>query len=170
MNDTKPLIDEERYDYKCFEELKRLLNDEKYKEIIIKGYLDGKISGFDKEMWNKIHSQNIRRIDNFEDVFKDGMNIGYCTVCSKQLSYSFDNCYICGGVLPLLKGTTNSIDGSHTWIEKDGKIIDTTLMLIIDKSLSKELGYIEENRYNPNNDPIYRSAKDFATDINLKSK
>ena len=85
MNIINELIGEDKFDYKCFDELKRLLNENEYfKNIVIEGYQNGKIFGFPNELWDKIRSQNIRRINSFEDVFKDGANIGYCTVASKQ--------------------------------------------------------------------------------------
>ena len=169
MNILNELIEEDKFDYKCFDELKRLLNENEYfKNIVIEGYKNGKIFGFPNELWDKIKSQNIRRINSFEDVFKDGTNIGYCTVASKQLSYSFNSCFLCGGILPLLKGTKNCLDGSHTWIQYNDYIIDTTLMLIIHLKYAEKIGYIEENKYNPNNDPIYLSAKEFTNDKSLK--
>lgn len=170
MEILNKLIDEKRMHYKCFDELKRLLSEnQQFREIVEKGYLEGEIYGFTEEMWKKINSQNIRRINSFEDVFRDGANIGYCTVASKQLSYSLDTCYLCGGVLPILRGTTNCEDGSHTWIRNsDNEIIDTTLMLILSEKYAKQIGYIEENYYNPNLDPIYAAAKEFTRDLNLK--
>lgn len=169
MHEIETLIDEYRKNYHCYDELKRLLKDDEiFKQQVINGCLTGKITGYSEELWEKIRSQNIRRINNFEDVFKEGANIGYCTVASKQLSYSLDNCDICGGRLPILEGSKNSEDGSHTWIWYDHKIIDTTLMLVIDESYATELGYIEENRYNPNLDPIYLASKDFALDESIK--
>ena len=165
------LIDEQRKNYKCFDELKRLLKENKdFRQKVINGYANGKIVGFNEEIWNKINKQNIRRINNFEDVFIEGANIGYCTVASKQLSYSFDNVYICGGELPILKGTKNCKEGEHTWIETDNQIIDTTLMLIIAKDYSKEIGYKEENKYNPNIDPIYLVAKEITRDSSLRKR
>ena len=164
------LIPEDIFDYKCFDELKRLLEDEHFRNIIIDGYEQGKISGSTEDIWEKIREQNIRRINSFEDVFKDGANIGYCTVASKQLSYSFDGCFLCGGILPILIGTRNCQDGSHTWMVHDNKIVDTTLMLIIDEDYASLLGYVEENRYNPSDDPIYLVAKEFTLDKNLKSR
>jgi len=108
-------VTESRKNYKCYSELKRLLiENETFRNIIINGVKENKIIGFPEELWSKINSQNIRTINNFEDVFRDGANIGYCTVASKQLSYSLDNCNLCGGVLPILKGTINCEDGSHT--------------------------------------------------------
>lgn len=170
MEIINELIDEKRSHYKCFDELKRLLSsNSEFKKIIKEGYIDGEIYGFTDELWAKINTQNIRRINSFEDVFIDGANIGYCTVASKQLSYSLDNCYLCGGVLPILRGTKNCNDGSHTWIESNNEIIDTTLMLIISKRYTQKIGYIEENRYNPNLDPIYRAAKEFTLDKNINN-
>ena len=114
--------------------------------------------------------QNIRKINSFEDVFIDGANIGYCTVAAKQLSYSLDDCYICGGTLPLLKNTKNCKDGSHTWILYNDEVIDTTLMLIISYDYIETIGYKEENWYNPNLDPIYLESKTFTRDISIKTK
>ncbi len=160
-------------DFKCYDTLKALLEkDEKFKETITKGIKENKIWGFDEELWSKIDNQNMRspQVNSFTDVFRDGFNQGYCTVCAKQVSYSLNTCNLCGGVLPILKGTTNCPEGAHTWIEYENTVIDTTLMLIIDKEYSKELGYIEENRYNPNEDPIYSRAKDFTNDMTIKRR
>lgn len=169
MDIIKCLIDEDKMNYKCYDELKKLLkNNEEFKQKIITGYLSDKITGYNEDLWQSIRSQNIRRINNFEDVFIEGANIGYCTVASKQLSYSLDDCYICGGILPILKGSKNSEDGSHTWILYNHKIIDTTLMLIIDEKYANQLGFKEENRYNPNLDPVYLAAKEFALDKSIK--
>ena len=163
------LIDIDKKEYKCYSELLKLLSqNQEFKKAIVQGVKEGKIRRFDEELWEKIRTQNIRAINNFEDVFIDGTNIGYCTVASKQLSYSLDDCYICGGVLPILKGTENCDDGSHTWILHNSEIIDTTLMLIIDKDYAEKIGYIEENRYNPNNDYIYLATKEFTNDPDIK--
>lgn len=170
MNLEKILIDKEKYNYRCFDTLKEKLQQESFRKIIEQGVKEGKIKGFTEDIWKKIEEQNIRGIDSFEDVFRNGANIGYCTVASKQLSYSFNNIYLCGGTLPILEGTTNSPDGRHTWILDKNNIIDTSLMLIIDKSYQEKIGYIEENRYNPMIDPIYCATKEFTLDKNLKSK
>ena len=80
---------------------------------------------FTIELWLKLKNQNLRSpgVNSFIDVFAEGYNQGYCTVCAKQVSYSLDTCYLCGGVLPLIKGTINCPDGTHTWIEYQNKII-----------------------------------------------
>lgn len=168
MELEKLLIEESKRDYKCFEILKNLLKNPTFSEIIKEGIIEGKISGFDINLWTKIENQNIRRINSFDDVFKEGLNIGYCTVAAKQLSYSLDTCFICGGELPILKNTPNCENGEHTWILYNNDVIDTTLMLFIDKEYATKLGYIEENRYNPNQDPIYSATKEFTNDNNLK--
>lgn len=172
MNEIeKALITEDTYDYKCYDELKRLIRENKdFYNTLREGLLTNHVHGFPIELWDKIRSQNIRRIRSFEDVFIEGANIGYCTVASKQLSYSFNYCYLCGGVLPILQGTKNCPNGNHTWIVSESKIIDTTLMLIIDESFASKFGYVEENRYNPNLDAVYIAAKDFALDSSVHSK
>ena len=171
MNILSELINNERFNYKCFDLLKNLLTQsEEFRSIVEQGVKEHKIFGFTDELWTKIYEQNIRGIENFELVFRDGANIGYCTVASKQLSYSLDNPYICGGTVKFLINTKNSPDGSHTWILNDNYIIDTSLMLIIDKSYMNKLGYVEENRYNPSIDPIYNAAKDFTLDESLKKE
>lgn len=165
------LSNQDKKEYKCYNLLKFLLeNNEEFKEIILKGISENEIQGFSDDLWEKIYNQNIRNIDNFDDVWRNGTNIGYCTVAAKQLSYSLDKCFICGGILPILKGTDNCPDGSHTWIELDGNIIDTSLMLIISKNYAKKIGYIEQNKCNPNTDPIYCATKEFTNDKSLKKK
>ena len=164
------LISEGTEDYKCYDILRTLLQDDKFYDYVKNGLNNKKVFGFTADLWEDIRNQNVRTISSFEDVFREGANKGRCTVMSKQLSYSFDTCDICGGVLPILVGTVNCPDGSHTWISKDGYVIDTSLMLIIEENYSKELGYREENRYNPNENSFYRAAKDFTNDSNLKPK
>lgn len=163
------LILEEKRDYKCYDILREELKNEDFYKLIKEGIDSNSIRGFDEDLWKKINSQNIRGISNFDDVFRDGANRGYCTVASKQLSYSLDDCFICGGTLHWLINTVNCSDGSHTWILHNDEVIDTSLMIIIKEKYAKEkMGYLEENRYNPNLDPIYSAAKEFACDPNLR--
>lgn len=161
----------DRKDYKGTKLIRNLLqNNLEFRNIILEGIKNNKITGFSEELWTMIDNQNIRGINSFLDVFVDGANIGYCTVASKQLSYSFDSCFIAGGVNKYLVNSTNSIDGSHTWIVRNNKIYDTTFMLEIDRSFEGKLGYIEENRYDPNLDRIYKAAKEFTNDKELSIK
>ena len=168
------IIPEEYSDYHCFDMLKKILSEnEEFRIKIETGIKEEKIKGFEKELWESLGNQNIRikGINNCLDIFKNGWNEGRCTTMSTQVSYSMSYCNICGGILPILIGTTNSPDGSHTWIEKDGKIYDTTLMLVIDKKYAKEIiGYLEEKRNNPNLSPMYIAAKEYTNDPHLKRK
>ena len=160
-------------EYHCYDTLKQILkNNNDMMNIIAKGIENNQIYGFSEELWEELSHQNLRSpgVVSFVDVFRDGYNQGYCTVCAKQVSYSLDTCYLCGGILPILKGTINCPEGAHTWIEYDNKIIDTTLMLVIDNSYKDALGYIEENRYNPNNDPIYSATKEFTNDVSIRKR
>lgn len=170
MENLDYLIDEKYCNYKCYDLLKELMAVNKdFAKKVEQGYLLQKVRGFDEEIFEKIRNQNIRKIKSFEEVFVHGYNENYCTVCARQLSFSFNSCYLCGGVLEVLKNFRDGKDGSHTWMLHNGYIYDTTLMLIIEEEYSKKLGYIEENRYNPNMDPIYNAAKDFATDSDLRT-
>ena len=171
MNFLEMITSKDKLAYKCYDLLMDLVtNNEDFKSNIVEGIKSNMITGFTDELWEKINSQNIRRINNFEDVFREGANIGYCTVAAKQLSFSLNSCYLCGGTLPILVGTKNCKDGRHTWIEYEDKIIDTSLMLIIDKNFKNKIGYKEENRINPNIDKNYLAAKTLTLDESLKKK
>ena len=173
MNDYETIINfiaGSRQDYKCFDLLKELLKtNSSFLSCIEKGISEGQITGFSDKLWEQIDKQNIRDYyKNFENYFANGFNLGRCTYTSRQLSFSFQNCYICGGVLDLLKNTTNSEDGSHTWIEDYTFIYDTTLMLKINHKYKEQLGYKTENRINPNLDNIYAYEKEFTNDTSLR--
>lgn len=147
----------------------RIRNDKEFRDTIIKGVLENKITGFDQDFYEKISKLNVRWNHSFEDVFRLGFNIGACTTASKYVSYIFPSCQIAGGVNKYLVGTKNSDEGQHTWIvSNDGKIYDTTFMLIIDRKYSNRLGYVQENIYDPNIDRIYSAGKEFANDRNLR--
>ena len=63
-------------------------------------------------------------------------------------------------------------EGGHCWLETNDTIIDTSLMLVIDKSLKDEIGYIEEQRLTPFDlamSPRYQARKEFVNDRNIKS-
>ena len=151
-------------------------NNPKFKKIIDEGLENKTIRFFDREEWDKVVSQNfsspIEEMKTFMDLFVLGYNIGNCVGTSRQLSYSYDDVDIVSGILPLLKGTLNAEkEGGHCWLETRYKIIDTTLMLIIDKKLKQEIGYIEEQRitaYDLRMDRNYQNRKDWVNDKNLK--
>ena len=165
----KLVIDEKRRDFKCFEMLKYYYEtNPEFAAFIKEGIFSGKVKGFSDDLWNKMASLNVRSSINFEEAFSEGYNIGNCTKFSKYLSFCFSNPDICGGTLPLIVGSKNSIDGRHTWVSNNHMIYDTSLVLIMDEEYAKKgLHYNEENRYNPNVDPVYSSAKEFANDKSL---
>lgn len=164
------LIDEKRKSYKCFSMLKYYYDtNPEFAEFIKNGVASGKIFGYDEELWNKMAALNVRNPINFEEAFGEGFNEGNCTKFSKYLSFCFSYPQICGGTLPLIKGSKNSPDGRHTWMCYRGMIYDTSLMLIMDEAYAKkELKYDEENRYDPNYDRSYSAAKEFANDKSIR--
>lgn len=137
---------------KAYELLNNLCKEnEKFKNLVMENILNEKVRFFGEEEWEKINSQNfistIPGVNEFIDMFNLGYNIGNCVGMSRQLSYSYKNVDIVSGTLPILKGTLNAEkEGGHCWLETDSQIIDTTLMMIIDKSLKSDFGYNEEER------------------------
>ena len=71
-------------------------------------------------------------------MFLLGYNIGNCVGATRQLSYSYNGVDIVSGILPILKGSLNALkECGYCWLEALNKIIDTSLMLVIDKSLKE---------------------------------
>ena len=147
-----------------------------FHELVDEGFKNGKIRFFGNDEWNKIINQNfmsyVNEMKNFGDMFLLGYNIGNCVNTSYQLSYSYDDVDIVSGILPILKGTMNAEkEGGHCWLENDKEIIDTSLMLIIDKSLKSEFGYIEEIRVTKEEllrRDRYQARKEFTNDKSFK--
>ena len=150
--------------------------NEEFRKIFDDNILSKKIRFFDEEEWSKIKKQNfispIKEMNTFEDLFILGYNIGNCVGTSWQLSFSYSNVDIVSGVLPMLKGTLNAEkEGGHCWLETNKYIIDTSLMLIVDKSLKDEIGYIEEQRITYSqllSSRNYRVRKEFVNDTSFK--
>lgn len=146
-----------------------------FKKIIDENFKNGKIRFFNDEEWDKIKNQNfispIPELKTFADMFILGYNIGNCIGASRQLSYSYRNVDIVSGKLPLIKGTLNAEkEGGHGWLENDKYIIDTSLMLVIDKSLKETIGYIEERRitaHELSTSPIYKARREYVNDKNI---
>ncbi len=126
----------------------------RFKNIVDMNMANGKMRFFGEEEYERIISQNfvspIPDMKEFIDMFRLGYNRGNCVGVSRQLSYSYDDVSIVSGVLPMIKGTLNAEkEGGHGWLETDDCILDTSLMIVMDKSLKDELGYIEESRLTP---------------------
>lgn len=140
-------------DIKGYNLIKYLIekNDE-FSKIIIDNIYKGKIRFFDEREWDLIKKQNFIAPENcdaedFYDYFIKGYNIGDCIGTSRRLSFSYNDVDIVSGILPVIKGTLNAEqEGGHGWLETSDKIIDTSLLLVIDKDLKNKLGYIEESR------------------------
>ena len=149
-----------------------------FRNLIDKYMNEGRIRFFGEPELTKINSQNFMspddRMKEFIDMFTLGLNIGNCGGASRQLSFSYNDVSIVSGILPILKGTRNAEKvGGHIWLEDANTIIDTSLMLIIDKNLKDEFGYQEEQRLTPEmlaNYKLYQSAKEFANDPSIKIK
>ena len=170
-------IDNKYRDYACFNLLMDLLNkNENFKRLFLDGINNGTIRLFNEDIWQKIKNQNfispIDGIDDFTDFFRKGLNIGNCVGTSWQLSYSFDDVSIVSGTLSILKGTPNAEkEGGHRWLENNKYIIDTSLMIIVDKSIKNIIGYVEEERltqYDLNRNSRYQERKYFTRDSSIK--
>ncbi|MEG1457374.1 MAG: hypothetical protein RR984_02700 [Bacilli bacterium] len=166
-------------DIKAYSLVKDLCNKNlKFKEFLESNISSGRIRFFGDEEWCKIRSQNFvspnDEMKDFEDLFLLGYNIGNCVGTSRQLSYSYSNADIVSGVFPLLKGTLNAEkEGGHCWLETPQSIIDTTLMIVLDKSLKCELGYIEEQRvtsYQLSSSSNYQARKEFVNDLSIRNR
>ena len=151
-------------------------NNSKFRNMCDAGMNNGLIRFFGDEEWHKIKSQNyvsfLPDVKEFADIFYLGYNIGDCVGVSKQLSYSYYNASIVSGILPVLKGYRNSEkEGGHCWLESDKYIIDTSLMLVIDKKLKDAFGYIEEMRLTPkmlHSSSMYMARMDFTNSTDFK--
>ena len=165
----------------------KLLNDlmetnPEFKSLVEENIKLGKIRTFNEEEFELIKKQNYIApreelrdlIPTFYDLFLLGYNIGNCVQVTRQLSYSYRGVDIVTGILPILKGTLNAEkEGGHAWLEINGKIIDTSLMLVIDSSLKDKFGYIEERRLKYTDltrDKMYLSRREFVLDKSIKKK
>lgn len=89
-------------------------------------------------------SSNLPIISVYE-AYKNGFNIGYCDLMARYLYKTFeksDNKFVVKGKCEALKGSKNSNDGNHVWVEADGYLYDPTLCLKIPQDMAIEmLGY-----------------------------
>lgn len=163
------LIPEDKSDYKCYELLKETIeNDREFCKTILEGIRDKKIRPFDEELLEKLNIINIRgKAKDMDEVLFHGANIGACTSMALHLSFILTGCYRCSGLLPLIKGSLNSPNGEHTWLETINEIYDTSLMLIIDKSYKDKIGYQEEAKMPYELMKFYYEKKDYALDSDL---
>lgn len=160
------LVVGERMNYRCFDELERLLEEnEEFRNIIAEGIQTGKICGFPEELWAKMKELVYYEgsYNDFERTFLNGANIGDCAKHAETLSYCFPYADYCYQKLPLLRGTRNSKEGDHYFMEYMGNYYDTTLMLVMNARFAKLLGY-DPQKISCSNIMLYDVKKDFATD------
>lgn len=149
-----------------------------FNKIIQEGLDSNQIRYFGEEEFNKMRSQNyippVKEAKTLEDMFILGFNIGDCKGMSYQLSYSYNNVDIVTGILPILKGTKGAeIEGGHVWLETRTKIIDTSLMLIINTSYKDAIGYKEEYRITAQDlskSSMYQARKEWTNDPYINNK
>lgn len=84
------------------------------------------------------------KIYTFKDVYEKGCNIGNCLLTSKYISQTLRSSTICAGKVEILKGTKNSKNGDHVWVEVEDLIIDPTLMISIPKETDIAKKYHKE--------------------------
>ena len=162
----------ERKNFKSTQLMRTLLKENQaFKETIIEGIKSGNVEKWPEELWTKLDNQNLREsYEKMSDAFEDGHNLGRCLVYSYYVSYSMPlECLIGSGTVSYLKGTVNSPEGKHTWLECKNVIYDTTFMICIHKNFVKKLGYVESFKTNPNKNSEYSAAKDFANDPFLRT-
>ena len=163
---------------KGFSLLKELYRtNQEFRTSINNGIQLGKIRFFGEEEFEKMRLQNYISptpdANTLEDMYIMGYNIGDCKGMSYQLSYSYNNVDVVTGINHFLKGTKNSQQGGHLWLETKAEIIDTSLMLIISVSYKDEMGYQEEYRITSQDlkkSQMYQARKELTNDpyINLK--
>ncbi len=86
------------------------------------------------------------KIVTLHDVFLKGLNYGKCGLTTRYLLQHFDSidkysAKLCYGVCSLLKDTKNSPNGKHAFIEYNGYMYCTTLMLKLPVANIDNFGY-----------------------------
>lgn len=107
--------------------------------------------------WSKDFRDEVFKIEfldgysksSLKTIFDDGYNIGNCLLTANYVSSVIPEASICTGRVDILKGTKNSPKGDHVWIETDDEIIDTTLMISVDKENYISSHYELESRITP---------------------
>jgi hypothetical protein len=166
-------------DYKCYDILKELLKKPEFRKMLVLGIINNDVRPFNDNLWEALNNLNYRdrsctHIETLEEAFMKGRNLGNCTNFAKAIGYVFETSKhgeeteICGGIVPLLKGTVNCPEGNHTWMEYGGLIYDTSLMIIMTNEFSKKLGYVEENRYYLSQSVGYEATKEFVYDKSFR--
>ena len=118
----------------------------------IKEYMEnGEIKTFEefeyngKSLLERTKDINVESYSSMYELFERGHHIGNCGHTSRFMGIMFENPLFHTGKAECLKGTKNSEDGGHAWIEteidKQKYIIDTSMLLVIPEKLKEEIGY-----------------------------
>lgn len=129
-----------------------LMKDNEFKEVVSSGLRTGFIRKFNDDEWERVlrvsYVPEVRCINSFFEMFKEGLNIGNALGTTKYLGHEYSDVDVVRGSLPVLDDvivSTNSMD--HWWLETDDSIIDPSLLLIIHPLYRDKLGYIEADRF-----------------------
>lgn len=87
--------------------------------MLAMGYNAGKVSGFRKDDWNKIKNYEVMTGCSLDVLFEEDFNIRHSDIFVQN-------------IISMYPG---------------GKIIDTSLMLVIDEDYAKRLGYKEHSHF-----------------------
>lgn len=143
---------------------------EDFRNVIIQGINDKTISGIPKEdieKFKNVYPQWYYDYNLYEGYLMGG-NIGRCTTYSIATSYIYSCPYACGGTNKYFIDTPNCKDGSHTWINLNGKNIDTSLMIVFPDKLLDKLGYNVESKEYFTIDKCYYVQKEMSLDTSLR--
>lgn len=162
---NKQLITSGFENYKCYDLLLSLMKNSEFNEIIKNGIELGYIKSFPQKLW-----EDLDKYKYFIDGLESGNNIGNCRKWAEYISYLFPFSYICSGYNQFLKNTKNSTNGEHFWMTIDGKIYDTTFMLIIDDYYMKKMGYDQRSNQFADTIPNYELSKNVLLKNNTKMK
>ena len=79
-----------------------------------------------------------------KEVYLNGCNIGNCLHTSCLIQNKLNTLLIVVGKVAILKGTKNSAQGDHVWLEDETNIYDPTLMIVLPKTDELAKYYIKE--------------------------
>lgn len=102
-----------------------------------------KMSEYDKLYFAKDYNPDL----TLGKLLRKGENYGRCGMYAKAFSnlfYKDIKHTIHMGVCKGIRGSKNSFDGSHAWLEVGDKLIDTSLMMAIPLKYKEDLGYKTE--------------------------
>lgn len=128
-----------------------MLPAEKLRILIEKLYnIDLEKYARSEELKNEIFAIQLDKIleenaNTLEEIYVNGFNIGHCGLTSRYVIRKFNDASLHYGICEMLIGTKSSNNGNHAWVEYNGLLIDTTLMLCIPLDKKNTFGYETKN-------------------------